>query len=338
MFWGRSTAGSLVERSRRSPSRLTAVAVRLVLSPSDLTPEVLSPILGADIRSVEVLRTATTLAGAFAIVRVDGRPRFVKWTRPESRSPAKTDRNRRECRLLTTADLPSDLPVPRCYAAVATDDGSSTIVLDDLSQSWAPRTPETPHWRERAVDALAVLHAAFVDTGRRVPFAQPAPDVDDVRRRLRGRLDEMTATEAVGSEQLAILTRLVEASDWEGAVTRVADGDHVTLLHGDAHAGNFLFEREGARAMLVDWELVEVGIPTDDLAMLLGFYGPRDLSPLLDRYRKAAGASEDDFESDWRQSVLRLPLVVTAFWQNGARGKQLRDALSRALARLDDLR
>ena len=314
-----------------------AVTVRLVLSPSDLTPEVLGPILGAEIRSVEVRRTAMTLAGAFALVRIDGADRFVKWTRPESRSDAKAERNRRECRLLTTADLPDDVPVPRCYAAVATDDGSSTIVLDDLSASWAPSTPQTPNWRERAVDALAALHTAFVDVDRRVAFERAAPVVGEVRARLRSRVDEMRATDAVGFEPLATLARLVEADDWETPLARLAAGDRVTLLHGDSHAGNFLYEREGARAMLIDWELVEVGVPTDDLAMFLGFYGPRDLGPLLDRYRRASGADGDEFASDWRRSVLRLPLVVTAFWQNGARGQQLRDALDRALARVDDL-
>lgn len=89
--------------------------------------------------------------------------------------------------------------------------------------------------------------------------------------------------------------------------------------------------------MLVDWELVEVGIATDDVAMFLGFHGPSDLGPLLDRYRSAEGVDDDTFDADWHRSVLRLPLIVTAFWQNGIRGQRLRGALDQALARVDAL-
>ena len=310
--------------------------IRPVLSEEDLTPEVLGPILGAEIGAVEVLRSSMTLGGAFAFVRIDGQPRFVKWTRPESRSDAKAERNRRECRVLTDAALRGDLPVPACHAAVAFDDGSSTIVLEDLSVEWAPPGPDTPRWRERAVDALAALHFAFFDSDR-LARHEPTSRVEDVRVILRRRLDAMAAADAVAPEQLSALTRLVDEGDWEASLARVARRDRVTLLHGDAHAGNFLFERAGDRAMLVDWELVEVGVATDDLAMFLGFYGPRDLEPLLERYRTALGVEKDAFVADWHRSVLRLPLVVTAFWQNGARGAQLRGALDRAFSRVDAL-
>jgi aminoglycoside phosphotransferase (APT) family kinase protein len=311
------------------------MAIRPVLFSSNLTPEVLGPIVGTEVDSVEVRRTGTTLAGAFAFVTIDGAPRFVKWTRPESRSQVKAERNRRECRLLTDAGH-LDLPAPECFAAVALDDGSSTIVMEDLSAVWAPARSDTPRWRERAVDALAALHAAFLDDDRRAVYEQQAPDVDAVRARLRARVDAMAAAGAVPSEQLAALSRIVEADDWEEGLARVAACDRVTLLHGDAHAGNFLYARDGDRAMLIDWELIEVGVPTDDLAMFLGFYGPRDLGPLVDRYRAAMGVGRQELESDWRRSVLRLPLVVTAFWENGARGAQLRGALERALARVDE--
>lgn len=304
-------------------------------SPEDLVPEVLGPILGTEVGAVEVRRTATTLAGAFALVTIDGAPRFVKWTRPECRSEAKAERNRRECRLLTDAGGSGDVPVPPCHAALALDDGSSTIVLDDLSAAWAPSGPDVPRWRERAVDALAALHSAFLDDDRVIGYGGTSPGVDDLRERLRGRLRGMAAAEAVPSEQLAALERIVEGDEWAISVQRVAARDRVTLLHGDAHPGNLLYERAGDRAMLVDWEMVEVGVATDDLAMFLGFHGPADLGPLVDRYRSAIGFDDDTWAADWRRSVLRLPLIVTAFWQNGVRGERLRRSLDQALVRVD---
>jgi thiamine kinase-like enzyme len=221
---------------------------------------------------------------------------------------------------------------------VALDDGSSTVVLDDLSAAWAPSASDTPRWRERAVDALAALHAAFVDEDRRAAYERPIPDAEEVRARLRSRVAAMAAADEVPFEQVTALSRIVEAGEWEEGLGRVATGDRVTLLHGDAHAGNFLYERHGDRATLIDWELIEVGVPTDDLATFLGFYGPRNLGPLVDRYRTSVGVERHEFGPDWRRSVLRLPLVVTAFWQNGARGEQLRGALDRALARVDEIR
>jgi aminoglycoside phosphotransferase (APT) family kinase protein len=331
-------AGSGPVEQRRTVERKTgSVAIRAVLSPEDLTPEVLGPILGTEVGAVEVRQTATTLAGAFALVSIDGSARFVKWTRSECRSELKAERNRRECRVLTDAGHRAGVPVPRCHAAIAFDDGSSTIVLDDLSAGWMPSGPDTPEWRERAVDALARLHSAFFDGDWLIANEQPSSSVDDIRDRLRSRVLDMSAADAVPSEQLAALRRIVDGDEWAISVERVAERDRVTLLHGDTHPGNFLYERAGDRAILVDWELVEVGIPTDDLAMFLGFHGPSDLESLLGRYRSAVGVDDDTFAADWRRSVLRLPLVVTAFWQNGIRGRRLRGALDQALARVDAL-
>lgn len=313
------------------------MASRCVMSSDDLTPEVLGSVLGIEVRLVEVRQTGRTLAGGFAFVRIDGLPRFVKWTRPESRSPAKAARNRRECRVLSEAGVRGDLPVPRCHAAIAHDDGTSTIVLEDLSEEWAPFALDTPRWLERSVDALASLHAAFLDNEALGAYESSRPRVDDVRRRLRSRVADMTAAAVVPSGQLAALNRIVEGADWSAAVDRVVSRERITLLHGDAHVANFLYQRTGERAMLIDWELIELGVPTDDVAIFLGFHGPNDLGPLLDRYRSLLGMPKDAFADDWRGSVLRLALAVTAFWQNGMRGSQLRDALSRALSRVDAL-
>jgi aminoglycoside phosphotransferase (APT) family kinase protein len=45
--------------------------------------------------------------------------------------------------------------------------------------------------------------------------------------------------------------------------------DETTLVHGDYRLGNFLVERDGARARLtgvLDWEMVHLGDPLEDLA------------------------------------------------------------------------
>lgn len=46
-------------------------------------------------------------------------------------------------------------------------------------------------------------------------------------------------------------------------------GDPAVLVHGDVGPGNFLFTPDGQIAALIDWELVRVGHPLEDLACVL---------------------------------------------------------------------
>ena len=46
-------------------------------------------------------------------------------------------------------------------------------------------------------------------------------------------------------------------------------GDPAVLVHGDVGPGNFLFRPNGEIAALIDWELVRVGHPLEDLACIL---------------------------------------------------------------------
>jgi aminoglycoside phosphotransferase (APT) family kinase protein len=85
-----------------------------------------------------------------------------------------------------------------------------------------------------------------------------------------------------------------------------------TLVHGDFRLGNMLIDERGIAAVL-DWELVHLGDPLEDLGWLCvpawRFGGERpvagvgDYDTLLDAYRDAGGASVSRSELLWWQAA-----------------------------------
>jgi len=54
----------------------------------------------------------------------------------------------------------------------------------------------------------------------------------------------------------------------------LALGNHLTLIHGDAHYGNILLPKDPASHALrpIDWQCWEVRVGTDDLAFQMGLW------------------------------------------------------------------
>jgi aminoglycoside phosphotransferase (APT) family kinase protein len=50
---------------------------------------------------------------------------------------------------------------------------------------------------------------------------------------------------------------------------QLPSGEAATLVHGDIGPGNFLFDDDGRLLALIDWELVHIGHPLEDLACVL---------------------------------------------------------------------
>ena len=98
-------------------------------------------------------------------------------------------------------------------------------------------------------------------------------------------------------------------------LSRVEGGEHVTLLHGDAHLWNFYFPKDPATSDLIlfDWETYKRGLGAYDLAYLLvhGTSGRETLEPTLMHlyYQKlieggVEGYTRDQFEYDYRLSIV----------------------------------
>lgn len=97
-----------------------------------------------------------------------------------------------------------------------------------------------------------------------------------------------------------------------------------TLVHGDLRTGNLLVDAEGLRAV-VDWELVHVGDPREDLGWLCvrtwRFGGPGrvggfgSLDELLGGYADEGGAEIDAGEVGWWEVLGNLRWAVICLLQ-----------------------
>jgi aminoglycoside phosphotransferase (APT) family kinase protein len=93
---------------------------------------------------------------------------------------------------------------------------------------------------------------------------------------------------------------LEEAFLWLAA--HLPSTDHITLVHGDYRSGNYLFTDDGTVTAMLDWEMVHLGDPMEDLGWAcMKFWSGRGLavglttrSDLLARYTAASGIPVDE--------------------------------------------
>jgi aminoglycoside phosphotransferase (APT) family kinase protein len=124
---------------------------------------------------------------------------------------------------------------------------------------------------------------------------------------------------------------------------------HVTIVHGDAHAWNFLLPRSGEGAAIVfDWDAWRGGIGSGDLAYMIAMHWypqrrARLESRMLDRYHAALvedgveGYGRDALRDDYRLSTLFTALTpVTHAWLDIPHGIWW-NHLERIMMAVDDL-
>ncbi len=108
---------------------------------------------------------------------------------------------------------------------------------------------------------------------------------------------------------------------------RMANGKGLTIIHGDAHAWNFLYPRdpETHRVRILDWALWQVGRATNDLAYLIAMhdfpdYRARMERPLVRHYYDrlvglgVEGYSWDDCWLDYRLSAIHNLFFPVYHW------------------------
>jgi len=249
-------------------------------------------------------------------------------------------------------DDSANLPIPRCYDAVWDDaTGQFHLLLEDLSETHIQLEPPIPPSQERAeqgVDCLADLHAHFWASPRlgSPPFVTRESESESVAKLFAGFCDFL-------GDNLSPQRRQIYEKSM-GALARLDEqartGHRLPLTHGDAHAWNFLYPRDPARdcARLLDWEVMGVGIGTDDLAymMTLFWYPERRArleQPLLHRYHSRLlqrGVSDYEWETCWedyRHSVIRKLFEPVWWWSSNFSRHLWWDRLERVLLAFDDL-
>ncbi len=325
----------------------------------DITPAVLTKVMGATVRSVRVLGSdAGTSSRARLVLTGSGVPEsvFVKLAAQTAATRLMGELGRlghTEVRFYS--ELASQVVgVPNAYgAAFDTWTGRYLLVLEELPASC--EFPDTLHpisidQASLVIELLANLHATFWDRlprDGRGPLGWLYTPSGDVTSLLTGSLMNTSIKRLAERTSIPVENGRFIAENYRAVAALIDTGPH-TVTHGDAHPGNMYFQ--GGKAGLLDWQAVRRGHPSRELAYtLITSLTPEDRQAfqreLLDDYRRAlaaAGGPELDREDLWlRYRQAALYAYVAPLITAGMGGMQVEDiameGVRRGVAALDDL-
>jgi hypothetical protein len=241
-----------------------------------------------------------------------------------------------------------------CYSAVyAPESGAAHLLLKDVSATHAACLTPLQANVEGAVDAIARLHAFWWDhprLGRDIgSFTTPEErrkDWDDTRR-------STTAFTAALGDGLpaawrATYERVLPALPV--LFNRHVSRRNLTLVHGDAHLGNFLFPKDvpGGSALMLDWQFWHPTVGGTDLAFMLATDWEVETrraleGGLLRRYHDGLlelGVKEYNWDACWddyRLSVILVSIFIPVWrWAVFKWAPDL-SALEKSMTAFDDL-
>ncbi len=215
-----------------------------------------------------------------------------------------------------------------CYsAAFDPETGSSHLLLMDVSETHIPAaTPPSYTHYEQVFDALAYLHAFWWDhpsLGREIGKYPTQPER---QKSWINTKETTTAFVKMSGKTLPISWRNIYEhvlAALPNLFERHACGRNLTLAHGDAHLGNFLFpkNRETAKAYMIDWQFWHPTIGGTDLAFLLATESEIEMrhlyeQTLLRRYYQhllaqgVQGYSWEQCWDDYRLSVILVSIFI----------------------------
>jgi hypothetical protein len=231
----------------------------------------------------------------------------------------------------------ADPPAPRCYdAAYAPESGRSYLLFDDLSATHSVPEgviPATLAYTERLVDVLAAFHAHWWQHPRlQSDIARIAEDVPGyVAGVARANFADFAdfLGDRLSMQRRQIYEQIFAAWPPPALVSRLAAGQHTTLVHGDTHNWNFLAPRDPAveRVRIIDWAVWHIGVGPSDLAYTIAlFWFPerraRMEQNLVRQYHArliehgVAGYSWEQCWLDYRMAVV-FHLFWPLFWWRG---------------------
>jgi len=258
------------------------------------------------------------------------------------------------------ADQAINLPVIRCYdAAYSSEMGRFHLLLEDLSETHLSQPPsQLPPLKvycEQIVDALAKVHAYWWNAPRLGKEVGELPTEALVKEEMAWAAKTFPAFadflgDRLSDTRRAIFRRVLESLRPKLS-SRLTSGNHLTLVHGDPHIGNFLYPRDPVHdtVRILDWKSYHVNIGLDDLAhMMAVFWFPerraRLEQELLRQYHNRLleyGVTGYDWEickQDYRLSVIRRLLYPMWQWERGAPPDIWWHHLERLMLAFDDLK
>lgn len=202
---------------------------------------------------------------------------------------------------------------------------SPDITASHFQTQWP--VPPTDDQCKKAVSILAHMHAAW----------WKHPRLNDVEKKLEGSKNwtkRYKKAISVLSEFIDFLGDRLSTqrrSTYEQIIPLVeksfSQRENLTFIHGDAHFWNFMFPRNSNenQTLIFDWDMWDIGSPTDDLAYMIGLHWyperrKRLESELLATYHQALVAegvrsySFDALWQDYRLSCLRNMLIPVWQW------------------------
>jgi aminoglycoside phosphotransferase (APT) family kinase protein len=194
------------------------------------------------------------------------------------------------------------VPRPRWGTNDASVLGAPFFLMDRVAGETLPRRllREDAYAKTRAGMAaelgaiLAKIHALDLASPHLAGLARPAPGRAPPRHELERTAQSKRDMAPEPQPVLDLAARWLDA--------RVPEPPRVTLVHGDYRVGNVIFDESAVRAIL-DWELVHVGDPIEDLGWLCtrawrfgsplpaGGVGTRE--QLVEAYEAASGTKVD---------------------------------------------
>lgn len=245
-------------------------------------------------------------------------------------------------------------PVPRCYdAAFSTETGGSHLLLEDLSETHQELRSPSLEECGRAIDCLASVHAFWWEhpcLDKTVGRTLSEQEISRIARLSSSNYSSFAAAQGdrLSPKWQRIYESVIETFPRPWACLSNTRG--LTLTHGDAHMGNFLFPRHGAdgRVYLIDWQLWHVHKGPRDLAFMMTLYWEPETrlsmeQPLLERYHEGLlkggvkGYEWKDCWKDYRWSAIRNIFIPILHWSRGRTEALWWPQMRRALLSFQDL-
>lgn len=331
--------------------------------PADLTPGVLSRLMGRRVETVALLdgESGTSSRARLALTGEDVPTSvFVKLAAASGGIRMLGELaglGHTEVHFYTRLAPQLNTEIPRCHgAAFDPVTGRYTVVLEDMTltpcQFADTLHPLSTDQMASLVETLAHLHGTFWGRLPVVPKSGEAlgwlvAPSTEAANLLSPTLIKTSARKLTERTDIPVETgRFV----WENyqPITELVDAGTHTVLHGDSHPGNTYF-RDG-RAGLLDWQVVRRGHPTRDLAYTLVLGMTIDdrrawERELLDVYAKAVSASGGpQFERDelWMRYRQAVPYSYVSSVTTAGLGGMQNDEIAlegvrRAVTALQDL-
>lgn len=215
-----------------------------------------------------------------------------------------------------------------CYSADFDEQtNASHLLLKNVADTHLEDTnPNTNHHCELVIDALAQFHAFWWDHPRL------GVDIGEFRNQQETQASQTQAENAV--HDFLAHTRDTLNPTWRqnyqdviralpNLHQRHAKQQQMTLAHGDAHLGNFLFPKSSSinHAYVLDWQFWHATICGTDLAFLMATDWPIETrhhfqDRLLQRYYRqlvqqdVKGYSWEDCWNDYRLSVILVSIFI----------------------------